>query len=47
VRLKVNSVLLTLPQYRRALEYPYETTYFLADAVNAALLHPKFLDIGG
>jgi hypothetical protein len=33
--------------YRRALEYPYETTYFLADAVNAALLHPKFLDIGG
>jgi len=33
--------------YRRALEYPYETTYFLADAVNAAALHPKFLDIGG
>jgi hypothetical protein len=33
--------------YRRALEYPYETTYFLADAVNAAVLHPKFLDIGG
>jgi hypothetical protein len=39
--------MLILLQYRRALEYPYETTYFLADAVNAALLHPKFLDIGG
>ncbi|KAI8941597.1 hypothetical protein NX059_002812 [Plenodomus lindquistii] len=33
--------------YRRALEYPYETTYFLADTVNAAVLHPKFLSIGG
>ncbi|KAF2849730.1 Cloroperoxidase [Plenodomus tracheiphilus IPT5] len=33
--------------YRRALEYPYETTYFLADLVNAAALHPKFLDVGG
>jgi hypothetical protein len=39
--------MLTLLQYRRALEYPYETTYFLADTVNAALLHPKFLDVGG
>ncbi|OAK99349.1 Cloroperoxidase [Phaeosphaeriaceae sp. SRC1lsM3a] len=33
--------------YRRAIEYPYETTYFLADLLNAAALHPKFLDIGG
>ncbi|KAL1795540.1 hypothetical protein ACET3X_005764 [Alternaria dauci] len=33
--------------YRRALEYPYDTPYFLADVVNAARLHPKFLDIGG
>lgn len=33
--------------YRRALEYPYEVDYFLADTVNAALLHPKFLSIGG
>ncbi|KAF2448414.1 Cloroperoxidase [Karstenula rhodostoma CBS 690.94] len=33
--------------YRRAIEYPYDTEYFLADAVNAAALHPKFLDIGG
>ncbi|KAJ4338332.1 hypothetical protein N0V87_004100 [Didymella glomerata] len=33
--------------YRRALEYPYEVDYFLADVVNAAALHPKFLDIGG
>ncbi|KAJ4369421.1 hypothetical protein N0V86_009253 [Didymella sp. IMI 355093] len=33
--------------YRRALEYPYEVDYFLVDVVNAALLHPKFLDIGG
>jgi hypothetical protein len=39
--------ILTSSQYRRALEYPYETTYFVADAVNAALLHSKFLDIGG
>lgn len=34
-------------QYRRALEYPYETDYFLADLTNAALLNPKFLSIGG
>jgi hypothetical protein len=34
-------------QYRRAIEYPYDTDYFLADAVNAAVLHPKFLSIGG
>ncbi|CBX99130.1 hypothetical protein LEMA_P083690.1 [Plenodomus lingam JN3] len=33
--------------YRRALEYPYETNYFLADTANAARLHPKFLSIGG
>ncbi|KAL5113683.1 putative zinc transporter msc2 [Pleosporales sp. CAS-2024a] len=33
--------------YRRALEYPYEVEYLSADLVNAALLHPKFLDIGG
>ncbi|CAO2653628.1 Nn.00g030390.m01.CDS01 [Neocucurbitaria sp. VM-36] len=33
--------------YKRAVEYPYETTYFLADVLNAAKLHPKFLDIGG
>jgi len=33
--------------YRRALEYPYEVDYFLADVVNAAVLHPKFLNIGG
>jgi hypothetical protein len=33
--------------YRRALAYPYETDYFLADAANAARLHPKFLNIGG
>ncbi|KAJ4343710.1 hypothetical protein N0V95_006540 [Ascochyta clinopodiicola] len=33
--------------YRRALEYPYEVDYFLVDVLNAAKLHPKFLDIGG
>lgn len=33
--------------YRRALEYPYESAYFVADAVNAAKLYPKFLSIGG
>lgn len=33
--------------YRRAIEYPYETTYFVGDALNAIALHPKFLDIGG
>lgn len=33
--------------YRRALEYPYDTEYFAVDVVNAALLHPKFLNIGG
>ncbi|KAF2030518.1 Cloroperoxidase [Setomelanomma holmii] len=33
--------------YRRAIEYPYDTDYFLADAVNAAVLHPKFLNVGG
>jgi len=33
--------------YRRALAYPYDTDYFLADVVNAAALHPKFLNVGG
>lgn len=33
--------------YRRALEYPYEVDYFLVDVLNAAKLHPKFLNIGG
>lgn len=33
--------------YRRAQEYPYELGYFLADVVNAAALHPKFLSVGG
>jgi hypothetical protein len=33
--------------YRRAIEYPYETTYFTVDALNAIALHPKFLDVGG
>lgn len=33
--------------YRRPQAYPYEVDYFLADVLNAAALHPKFLDIGG
>ena len=33
--------------YKRAIEYPYDNTYFAADLVNAALLHPKFLSVGG
>jgi hypothetical protein len=33
--------------YKRAAEYPYSIPYFLADVVNMALLHPKFLSIGG
>jgi len=33
--------------YRRAQEYVYDTDYFTLDVVNAALLHPKFLDVGG
>jgi len=33
--------------YKRAIAYPYETPYFLADVVNAAGLHPEFLDVGG
>lgn len=33
--------------YRRPIAYPYETEYFLADVVNAAVLYPKFLEIGG
>jgi hypothetical protein len=33
--------------YKRAIEYPYSGLYFAADLVNAALLHPKFLSIGG
>ena len=35
------------PQYRRAIEYPYDTPYFVADALAAAALHPKFLNVGG
>lgn len=34
-------------QYKRPVEYPYDNAYFLADAANAAALHPKFLNIGG
>lgn len=34
-------------QYKRPIEYPYDNAYFLADAANAAALHPKFLNIGG
>ncbi|KAF2162620.1 hypothetical protein M409DRAFT_58040 [Zasmidium cellare ATCC 36951] len=33
--------------YRRALEYPYDNFYFFGDVINAAALHPKFLDVGG
>ena len=33
--------------YKRPIEYPYDTDYYTADLVNAALLHPKFLNIGG
>lgn len=33
--------------YKRPVEYPYDTDYYAADLVNAALLHPKFLNIGG
>ncbi|KAI4854614.1 Cloroperoxidase [Aureobasidium sp. EXF-8845] len=33
--------------YKRALAYPYTIPYFTGDLVNAALLHPKFLNIGG
>ncbi|KAG9942110.1 Cloroperoxidase, partial [Aureobasidium melanogenum] len=33
--------------YKRAIAYPYSIPYFLGDLVNAALLHPKFLNIGG
>jgi hypothetical protein len=33
--------------YKRAIEYPYDNAYFVADLANAALLHPKFLSIGG
>merc|ERR1712193_293463 len=33
--------------YKRAIAYPYETPYFLADVVNAAGLHPEFLDDAG
>jgi hypothetical protein len=39
--------MLTYRQYRRPIEYPYENVYFVADALNAAALHPKFLDVGG
>lgn len=33
--------------YKRPIEYPYDTDYYAADLVNAAALHPKFLNIGG
>ncbi|KAK4496985.1 hypothetical protein PRZ48_011434 [Zasmidium cellare] len=33
--------------YRRAQAYPYELEYFIADVINAGVLHPKFIDIGG
>lgn len=33
--------------YKRAVEYPYETTYFVADAAAAIGLHPKFANVGG
>ncbi|KAI5241383.1 Cloroperoxidase [Aureobasidium subglaciale] len=33
--------------YKRALAYPYSIPYFASDLLNAALLHPKFLNIGG
>jgi hypothetical protein len=33
--------------YKRAIEYPYDNAYFVADLANAALLHPKFLSVGG
>ncbi|OTA22672.1 hypothetical protein BTJ68_12763 [Hortaea werneckii EXF-2000] len=33
--------------YKRAIAYPYELDYFNADVLNAAALHPEFLDVGG
>ncbi|PPJ52290.1 hypothetical protein CBER1_09557 [Cercospora berteroae] len=33
--------------YRRSLTAPYTIPYFLGDVLNAARLHPKFLNIGG
>lgn len=33
--------------YKRAVEYPYDNAYFLADAANAIALYPKFANIGG
>jgi hypothetical protein len=38
-----------IPQnwYKRAVIYPYSIPYFNMDLVNAALIHPKFLNIGG
>ncbi|KAK6442644.1 hypothetical protein LTR95_001123 [Oleoguttula sp. CCFEE 5521] len=33
--------------YKRAIEYPYDNGYFAADLAAAALLHPKFLSVGG
>ncbi|KAI5195675.1 Cloroperoxidase [Aureobasidium subglaciale] len=33
--------------YKRALAYPYSIPYFASDLLNAAVLHPKFLNIGG
>jgi hypothetical protein len=34
-------------QYRRAIEYPYENVYFVADVLAAGALHPEFLNVGG
>lgn len=33
--------------YRRSQAVPYTIPYFLGDVVNAAALHPEFLDVGG
>jgi len=33
--------------YRRSMTAPYTIPYFLGDVAAAAVLHPKFLDIGG
>lgn len=33
--------------YKRAVEYPYDTEYFLGDAANAISQYPQFADIGG
>ncbi|KAF2217669.1 hypothetical protein CERZMDRAFT_80373 [Cercospora zeae-maydis SCOH1-5] len=33
--------------YRRSMTAPYTIPYFLGDVLNAARLHPKFLNVGG